>query len=97
MLGLLFPANLNFSANLDCDSYIVYIAKTLSKKAGALIRSMKFLSSEFTLYLYKSIILLCMECCYQVGVGAPNCYLEMLDNLPKRICRTVIHELATSL
>ena len=50
MLGL------TFSSKLDWGSYIVSIAKTPSKKIGALIRSMKFLSPEVALYLYKSTI-----------------------------------------
>ena len=44
MLGL------TFSSKLDWASYIISIAKTASKKIGALTRSMKFLSPE---YLYK--------------------------------------------
>ena len=48
MLGL------TFSSKLDWGSYIISIAKTASKKIGALIHSMKFLSSEVALYLYKS-------------------------------------------
>ena len=48
MLGL------TFSSRLDWDSYIICIAKTASNKIGALIRSMKFLSPELALYLYKS-------------------------------------------
>ena len=55
MLGL------TFSSNLDWGSYIVSIAKTASKKFRALIRSMKFLSPEVALYLYKSTIRPCME------------------------------------
>ena len=55
MLGL------TFSSKLDCGSYIISIAKTASKKIGALIRSMKFLSPEVALYLYKSTIHPCME------------------------------------
>ena len=47
---------LTFSSKLDWGSYIVCIAKTASKKTGALIRSMKFLSPEVVLYLYKSTI-----------------------------------------
>ena len=43
---------LTFSSKLDWGSYIVSIAKTASKKIGALIRSMKFLSPEVALYLY---------------------------------------------
>ena len=46
MLGL------TFSSKLDWGSSIISIAKTASKKIGALIRSMKFLSPEVALYLY---------------------------------------------
>ena len=35
---------LTFSSKLDWGSYIISITKTASKKIGALIRSMKFLS-----------------------------------------------------
>ena len=45
---------LTFSSKLDWGSYIISIAKTASKKIGALIRSMKFLSLEVPLYLYES-------------------------------------------
>ena len=45
MLGL------TFSSKLDWGSYIISIAKTASKKIGALIGSMKFLSPEVALYL----------------------------------------------
>ena len=44
---------LTFSSKLDWGSYIISIAKTASKKIGALIHSMKFLSPEVALYLYK--------------------------------------------
>ena len=91
MLGL------NFSSKLDWSSYIVSIAKTASKKVGALIRSKKFLSPEVALYLYKSTIRLCKEYCCHVWAGAPTCYLELLDKLQKWICRTVSPSLATSL
>ena len=47
---------LTFSSKLDWGSYIVSIAKTASEKIGAFIRSMKFLSPEVALYLYKSTI-----------------------------------------
>ena len=50
MLGLLF------SSKLDWVSYVISTAKTASKKIGALICSMKFLSPEVALYLYKSTI-----------------------------------------
>ena len=91
MLGL------TFSSKQDWGCYIVSIAKTASKKIGALIRSMKFLSPEVALYLYKSAIQPCMEYCCHVWAGAPSCYLELLDKLQKWICRTVGPSLAASL
>ena len=91
MLGLIF------SSKLDWGSYITSIAKTASKKIGSLICSMKFLSPEVALYLYKSTICPYMEYCCQVWAGAPSCYLELLDKLQKRICRTAGPSLAASL
>ena len=78
MLGL------TFSSKLDWGSYIVSIAKTASKKIGALIHSMKFVSPEVALYLYKSTIRPCMEYCCHVWAGAPSCYLELLVKLQNR-------------
>ena len=91
MLGL------TFSSKLDWGSYIISIAKTSSKKIGALIRSVKFLSPEVALYLYKSTIRPCMEYCCHVWAGAPSCYLDLLDKLQKQICRIVGPSLAASL
>ena len=91
MLGL------TFSSKLDSGSYVISIAETASKEIGALICSMKFLSPVVALYLYKSTIRPCMECCCHVWAGAPSCYLELLDRLQSRICRTVGPSLAASL
>ena len=66
MLGL------TYSSKLDWSPCIISIAKTASKKIGALIRSMKFLSPEVALYLYKSTIPPCMEYCCHVWAGVPN-------------------------
>ena len=85
------------SSKLDWGSYITFIGKTTSKKIGALICSMKFLSSEFVLFLYKSTIHPCMEYCCHVWAGAPSCCLELLDKFQKRICRTVGPSPAASL
>ena len=41
---------LTFSSKLDLCSYIISIAKGTAKKIRALIRSLKFLSPEVTLY-----------------------------------------------
>ena len=56
MLGL------TFSSKLDWSSYIISIAKSASK-IGALIRSVKLISPDVVLYLYKSTIRPCMEYC----------------------------------
>ena len=91
MLGL------TFSSKLDWGSYIISIAKTASKKIGALIHSMKFLSPEFALYLYKPTICPCREHCCHVWAGAPSCYLDLFDKLQKRICRIIGPSLVASL
>ena len=78
MLGL------SFSSELDWDSYIISIAKTASKKIGAMI------------YLCKSTIWSCMEYCCLVRAGASSCYLELLDKLQKWMWRTVAPSLAAS-
>ena len=87
---------LTFSSKLDWGTYIVSIAKTTSKEIGALIHSMKFLSPEVALYLYKSIRP-CMEYYCHVWAGSPSCSLELLDKLQKWIYRTVGPSLAASL
>ena len=70
MLGL------TFCSKLDWSSYIISIAKTAFKKIAALISSMKFLSPEVALYLYKSTIRPCIEYCCHIGASAPSYYLE---------------------
>ena len=90
MLGLIF------SSILNCGSYIISIGKSASKKVAAVICSMKFLSPEVALYLYKSTISPCMEYFSHVWDGGGSCYLEFLDKLQKRICRTVGPSLAFS-
>ena len=82
-------SSLSFSSKLDWGSYITSISKTTYKKIGALNRSVKFLSPEVALYLYKSTIRPCMEYCCNVWAGVPSCYLQTLDKLQKQICRTV--------
>ena len=74
---------LTFSCKLDWGSYIVSIDQTASKKIEVLIRSIKFLSPEVALYLYKSTIWLCMEYCCHGWAGAPriickNCETHLL-------------------
>ena len=85
-MGLFLRKNyllgLTFSSKLDWGSYIISTDKTVSKKIGALIYSMKLLSPEVVLYLCKSTIEPCMEC-YNSWAGAASCYFEILDKLHK--------------
>ena len=90
MLGL------TFSFKLDWGSYIISIAKTASKKIGALIRS-TFLSPEVAQYLYESTIRPCMEYCFHVWASAPSCSFDLLVKLQKRICRIVGPSLGASI
>ena len=53
---------LSFSSKLDWSSYIVSIAKTVFKKIGALIGSVKFISPDVA--FYRSTIRPCIEYCY---------------------------------
>ena len=79
---------LSFSSKLDWSS--VAIAKTGSKKNGALILSIEFLFPKVTLYLYKSTIQPSVDTVVMFWAGAPWCYLEGLDKLRKRIYMTVL-------
>ena len=72
-----------FSSKLDCSSYIASIDKTASKKIGALICSLMI---HFWSW---STTRPCLEYFCHVWAGAPSCYLDMLDKLQKKICRTV--------
>ena len=78
MLGL------TFCSKLDWGSYIIFIAKTASKKIGALICSVKFLSPEVLLYFYKTIIHPCMEYCCHIWASTTSCYFKLLDKLQKQ-------------
>ena len=86
-----------FFLKLDRVSYIISIARTASKKIGALIHFMRFISPKVGLYLYKSTIGPFMKYCCHVWAGAPSFYLELLDKLQKWIRRTVGPSLAASL
>ena len=64
---------LTFSSKLDWGSYIISIAKTAYKKIGTLTRSMRFLSPEVVLYLYKrSLYLFVLLCIFKPLVHHGN-------------------------
>ena len=71
MLGL------TLSPKLDWGSCIISIAKSASKKIGAVILSLKFLFPELALYLYKSTICPCIKYCCHLWTGAHSSYWEL--------------------
>ena len=66
-------------------------------KIEALIHSMKFLSPEVVLYLYKFTIWPSMKYCCHIWARAPSWYFEMLDKLQKWIWRMICPSLAACL
>ena len=79
-----------------------FLKWNISKKTSYIVRNKNFFGkicifNLVALYLYKSTIRPCMEYCCHVWAGAPSCYLELLDKLQNRICRTVGPSLAASL
>ena len=81
---------------LDWCSYIIPIAKTASEKMGVLIHLMKFIFSEFGLYLYKYTIRSFVEYSCHVWAEGLSYYLDMLNKLEKWVHRTVGPKLAAS-
>ena len=78
---------LTFCSKLNWSSYIISNAKTASRKIGASIPSMKFLSPGAALHLHKSTIQSSMEYCCHILASTPGCYLEMLNKLQKHISK----------
>ena len=74
---------LTFSSTLDWGSCTISITTAPPRKLGCVS--------------IKSTMRPCMEYCCHFWDGAPSCYLEFLDKLQKRICRTVGLSLAASL
>ena len=72
---------LSLSFKLDWGSKIVSIPQSVPKKIIALIHSVKFVSFEVTLYLYKSSNWPCTEYYCHVRACAPTRYKDMLDYL----------------
>ena len=56
-----------------------------------------FFFPEVALYLYKGTIRPSLENSSHAWAGASSCYLDILDKLKKRVCRTVASPLAVSL
>ena len=78
-----------FFSELDSGSFIAFIAITASKKVEALILSMKCLSSEVALYLYKTTIQRFRECLCHVFAGVCSYYWVMLIKQLQQVFRTL--------
>ena len=71
------------------------MAITLSQLLKRLLRKLEpcfflwNLSSEFLPCLYKSTIRPCTDYCSHSRTGAANYFLDMMDKIPKRVCRAV--------
>ena len=76
---------LSFFSKLDWGFWIVSFTKTASKKIGTLTGSIKFLSSEVALYLYKCTMWPCTECCCHFWNLDPSCCLHMLEKSEKGV------------
>ena len=82
---------LSFSSKLDWGSYMISIAKTISKKNWSLSSFYQVLfawgcsmQGHGSFHRWP-----CMKhCCHVWGI-APSCYLKTLDKWQKRICWTV--------
>ena len=80
-------SELSFSSKLDWGSYVASIAKTASRKIGALIRFIFFFSWGCS--SYKSLIRPWLEYCYHVWATGPSSYFDMSVKLQKQIYWTV--------
>ena len=67
--------------NLSHFPLCLFLAEIENRISTIEFCSMKFLSPEIALYLYKSIIRSRMKYCSHVWGGAPSCYLELFDKL----------------
>ena len=76
-------------------TYLISIPKTAFKKIETLICSLKFLSPQVALHLWKSTICPCMEYCCHIWPGIPSCYLELLGKIQNQICGAVGPSLAS--
>ena len=86
-----------FSSKLDRVSYIISMANLPPGELEPRFVLWSFFLAEVVLYLYKSTIWPCLEYYCHVLVGAPCCYLNMLDKLQKQIGRIVGPLLAVSI
>ena len=79
-----------------------YILMTLMMLSITLLSMLLILLStrsvirQVAIYHYRTTIRPCIECCCHVCTGAPSCYLDMLDDLQKWVCRNVRSSLFVS-
>ena len=93
LLGLNFTPDLKWNSYIDSDS----VAKDAARIMGSLYRSMRLLTPESLLYLYKSQIRPIMEYCSHIWEGSSKTILSALDRVQRRMRGLVGEELFASL
>ena len=76
---------LKFTPDLKWNAYIDSVAKDAARMVGSLYRSMRLLTPESLLYLYKSQIRPRMEYCSHIWAGSSRTILSTLDRVQRRM------------
>ena len=79
LLVLKFTPDLKWNSNIDSG------AKDAVRMVGSIYRSMRLLTPESLLYLYKSQIRPRMEYCSHIWAGSSNTILSALDRVQRRM------------
>ena len=88
---------LKFTPDLKWNEYIDSVAKGAARMVGTLYRSMRLLTPESLLYLYKSQIRPIMEYCSHIWAGSSNTILSTIDRFQRRMRGLVGEKLFASL
>ena len=85
-LGVMVDKHVNFEAHAE------YISGKVSKRLGSLSRSRKFMTSDTSLMLYKSLVVSLFDYCdtvYQVMMAKDLAHLQVLQN---KACRIILKQ-----
>ncbi len=83
-LGILLDKHLNFEAHSE------YISNKVSKRLGSLARSRKFMTTETSLKLYKSLVVSLFDYCDTVYMTMNSRDLQHLQVLQNKACRIIL-------
>ena len=88
---------LKFTPDLKWNAYIDSVAKDAARMVGSLYRSMRLLTPESLLYLYKSQIRPRMEYCSHIWAGSSRTIISTLNRVQRRMRGLVSETLFASL